>query len=133
MKIQSAAPSRIEWLTERTTYVPSKDVRAIEAIDREGVTRGMVAYDHWAHNSVQMHVALDSPIAARSLLSAAFSYPFIMLGLGVVVGIVPASNQRSLHHALHLGFEEKHRIKDGWEVGTDLVVMEMRKENCRWI
>ena len=133
MRVQAAPDAHLDWLTERTTYVPTAGCRAIEAIDGAGKIRGMVAYDHWAKNSVQMHVALDAPIVARSLLAPAFGYPFEMVGLGVVIGIVPAENTKSAEHARRLGFTETHRIKDGWDVGSDLIVFEMRKENCRWL
>ena len=34
---------------------------------------------------------------------------------------------------MHLGFTEKLRLEDAWADGVDYVVMELKKENCRYL
>jgi RimJ/RimL family protein N-acetyltransferase len=63
----------------------------------------------------------------------AFEYPFIEAGREVLVGIIPAWNRRSLTMAKRLGLRETHRIRDGFDRGVDLVVLEIRKNECRWL
>jgi L-amino acid N-acyltransferase YncA len=131
MRVQAAPPKHFPWLTSRTGCVLTEQARAIEALDGRGLIRGMVAYDGWTENSVQAHMAVDTPIVWRSLLGPAFEYPFTECDKGVLIGIIPGHNARSVAMTRSLGFQEAHRVRDGWAKGDDLVVFEMRREECR--
>lgn len=122
-----------EWFTERTGYVPSRNARGIEAVLPDGRRAGMVVCDGWTPGAVWMHVAVVVPGACRGLLRAAFSYVFEESGRGLALGQVRASNKRSLALARHLGFEVTGRIRDGWAEGEDVVLLALRREDCRWI
>jgi RimJ/RimL family protein N-acetyltransferase len=122
-----------EWLTSRTGVGVTPKFRALEAIDADGRIRGMVGYDNWRPNSVEMHVVLESVAAARPLLRFAFDYAFNHAKKAVAFGLTPASNTRAIRLAKHLGFQTVGRIPDGWEKGADLVVFAMRREDCRWL
>lgn len=120
----------VEWFARRTGYAPAADARAIAAVNARGV-HGMVVFDHWTPASAQLHVALDSPIAGRALLTAAFDYLFNQCGRLVAIGITPTENANALRLNRHLGFRATHLVRDGWAKGVDLVVFELRRE--RWI
>lgn len=113
-------------------HTPRTPCKAIEAVDGQGRVRGRIGYNDWTPSSVRMHVALDGVAASRALLRPAFQYPFLQCGRRVVWGLVPDGSP-SLRLALHAGFREAHRIRDGWAPGVDLVHVEMRREDCRWI
>lgn len=78
-------------------------------------------------------MAADTPIVWRSLLGPAFSYPFEQIGVGIILAIIPASNDKSIRLAQRFGFRETHRVKDGYAVGVDIILHEMRREECRYI
>jgi RimJ/RimL family protein N-acetyltransferase len=67
----------------------------------------------------------------RQLLTEAFRYAFG--AVGVLVAIIRASNERSLRLARHLGFKDTYRVADGWQAGEDMLVLEMRRAQCRWL
>jgi hypothetical protein len=119
------------WLADRTGYSPGPDFRCLVSIGAGGV-RGVVGFDGWTPNSVHMHVALDTPIAARELLRPSFAEAFAN-GRTLALGVVRAGNARILRLIRHLGFREAYRMKDGWAVGEDVVLFEMRREECRWL
>lgn len=121
------------WIKERTSCGISDGFRAIEAVNENGRIAGMIGYDSWTENAVQMHIALDSPAALRPLLRHCFRYPFIQNARSIALGIIPAHNTRSCRLAERVGFCEVHRIVDGWDKGDDLVIYEMRKSDCRWL
>lgn len=133
MRVRASPAWRSEWFHERTGYHLPSDFTAIEAVDGGGLVQGVVAYDHWTPNSAQIHVVLESASAAIPLLRKAFEHPFLRAKVGVLVGVVPAHNESCLKLAKRLGFVQMCRIRDGWRSGVDTVILELRKENCRWI
>lgn len=133
MIVRPAPKEHYLWLVDRTGLNLSLGFRAIEAVDEAGRIHGMVGYDDWTPNSVQMHVAIENPAATRSLLRHAFQYPFKEAGRGLVVGVTPGHLARALKFNKSIGFREVYRIKDGWTPGTDIVIQEMRRDECRWL
>lgn len=131
MEISATRPEELGWIRIRTGVVLSPSAKGIKATDRLGVIRGMVAYDCWTPNSVTAHMAVDTPIAWRSLVRPAFAYPFQTRGL--ILGIIRSSNVRSVETAERLGFTLAHRVRDGYATGDDSLLFEMRREDCRWI
>lgn len=131
--IRAAPRSHLIWLENRTGAVLSREAKGIEAVDATGKVRGQIAYDNWTLNAVQAHMAVDTPIVWRSLRRPAFQYPFEQCDKGVLLGIIPSHNVKSVQTTRALGFRESHRVRDGWAKGDDLIVFEMRREDCRWI
>ena len=133
LTVRAAPKEHLRWLEERTGLALGAHANGIEAVNRAGDIRGMVAYDNWAPNSVQVHMAADTPIAWRSLMGPVCFYPFVERGKGVVLGAIAADNERSLRAAQHMGFRPICRVKDGHDKGVDLLIIEMRKETCHWL
>jgi hypothetical protein len=131
--VQAAPREHFDWLRARSGCKLGPAARVIEALDSSGRIRGMVGYDCWAPNSVQMHLALDAPIAARSLLRPAFEYPFVEAGRGIVFAMVASNAPRVSCLVESLGFARTHCFRDGYAVGVDIVFYEMRRESCRWL
>lgn len=131
--VSAALPSDFGWIQERTGCARTNGFKAIKATDDAGRILGMVAYDGWTENAVQAHMAVDTPVAWRALLKPAFEYPFIQAGKSVILAIIPAGNARSVNLAKRFGFRETYRVRDGWATGEDLVLLEMRREECRWL
>lgn len=133
MRILPVPPEGFQWIVSRTGCATSDKFRAIAAVDGAGVIKGMVALDGWTENAVGMHFALDAPIALRPLLQSAFDWVFNQCGKGLALATIPASNARSLKVAQRIGFEQAHRIADGWAPGVDLVLLQMRRETCKYL
>lgn len=133
MRVEAATPEDFGWLVQRTDCGTTHGFKAIKAVDDAGRIRGMVGYDCWTRNAVQAHMAVDTPMAWRCLVRPAFAYPFQQCGLGVILAAIPAGNSRSVHLARRFGFAETHRVVDGWARGEDLILLEMRRESCRWL
>lgn len=133
MRVGPAHPSHYEWLQKRIDIQIGPEFRAIEAVDAAGRVHGMVGFGGWTPNAVSLHFALDNPAALRSLLRPAFGIAFKDAGKGLAVATVLSTNARSLAVVPRIGFRETYRIRDGWAVGVDLVIFEMRRNECRWI
>lgn len=133
MTVLPCSPDDAWWATERTGYEFAQDARGFRAVDKNGRICGMVLFDRWTPNAAQMHVTLDVPVAARCLIEPSFVLPFLVMRLGLVFGVTPADNEHATALAKRLGFRETHRIKDGWDEGVDLIISEMRRDECRWL
>lgn len=93
----------------------------------------MLGYSAWTPNSVTISIALEHPSAFRHLRYPAFEYPFLEAGREIVLAYILDTNSRSVRLTERLGFQLVTRIRDGWTRGTDILMYEMRKENCRWL
>lgn len=131
--IQAATPEDILVFSKLVSYKPTSGFRGIKLV-KDNVIRAMVGYDRWAPNSVQMHIYISDKFAMNhQFVREAFTYPFVTCDKGVAIGVTPADNLDALKFNENIGFVETYRMKDGWDVGVDVVVQEMRRENCRWI
>jgi RimJ/RimL family protein N-acetyltransferase len=80
-----------------------------------------------------MHVAaIDDNWISKDLLWAVFDYPFNKLGVSVILATVSSNNKEALKLDRHLGFLDKAYIEDA-HLDGDLVILAMRRENCRWL
>lgn len=133
MKVRAAPPQHLGWIQERVGCALTPGATAIEAIDSAGRVLGMVVFDGWTPNAVQLHVAVDTPAAWVALTRPMFQYVFEQAGREVLMGMVLGSNTKCLRLARGLGFRGSHRVKDGHSKGVDLVMVEIRKNECRWL
>lgn len=121
-----------DWLCQRIGYEPTQHMRVIAREDVNGRIIGAVGFDRWNGKSCEMHCAGEGNWLSRELLGAIFRYPFEVAGCSVVLAIVDSANERALRLNEHAGFERVATIEGGHPDG-DLVIMQMRREKCRWI
>lgn len=133
MTVRAATTSELAWIVERTSCALTPGARGLAAVDAQGRIVGMVVFDGWTESAAVMHVAFDKPIACRSLLFASFDYLFNQCGRELALGILPSHNEKALAFDKKVGFREAYRVRDGWAAGDDLVLIELRKNDCRWL
>jgi hypothetical protein len=122
-----------DWLVRLMNHpLPEETVCIGQEID--GNLVAVVGYCSFMPNACQMHIAALSEVnwMSRDLLWAAFDYPFNVLGVKVILGQICGSNEDALRLNRHLGFKVVAEIPDAHMDG-DLVIMAMRKEDCRWL
>lgn len=128
--IVAANALQIGHLCRVTGLLPTAHVKGIAQVIG-GQTKAVVVYDRWTENSVEMHIWIQR--MTPGFVRAAFEYPFIQGGRGLVIGVTPGNNAAALAMNKRLGFKIVHTIRDGNAVGEDLIIQEMRKNDCRWI
>jgi RimJ/RimL family protein N-acetyltransferase len=99
----------------------------------DGEVKAVVAFDNILDKSCEMHTAAIVPNwINKDLLWACFDYPFNILKVKVILATVASSNTEALKLDRHLGFVDKAYIEDA-HIDGDLVILAMRRENCRWL
>jgi RimJ/RimL family protein N-acetyltransferase len=99
----------------------------------DGEVKAVVAFDNILDKSCEMHTAAIVPNwISKDLLWACFDYPFNILKVKVILATVASSNTEALKLDRHLGFVDKAYIEDA-HIDGDLVILAMRRENCRWL
>ena len=99
----------------------------------DGAVKAVVAFDNILDKSCEMHTAAIVPNwISKDLLWACFDYPFNILKVKVILASVASTNKEALKLDRHLGFVDKAYIEDA-HIDGDLVILAMRRENCRWL
>ena len=132
--IRKAHPEEIIRAALAMSYAPSAQVKGIVLAEKRAM-KACVLYDYWTYNSANVHIySTDaSSLLNPRFVEEMFRYPYEQLGLGILMAVTPADSTASLAFSKALGFREIMRIKDGWKVGIDMVVKEMRREECRYL
>lgn len=113
-----------------------EDTKGILAIDdKSGECVAGCILNNWTYSSVCVHQWIDNPLVLRhGFFEEICRYVFEVAGREVLIGLVPADNEKALKLNKHIGFKETHRVKDGFRRGVDTVIMEARYEDLyRWM
>lgn len=113
---------------------PWHDYEAI-GIERNGqLVGGFVIDNYIAGARCSVHCAgIGRHWLTREALYAVFDYVFRQLACQAIVNIVAGCNAESRRFTAHLGFAEVHRIKGGGRDGSDGIIFEMQKTDCKWL
>lgn len=135
MKIEASTLEDINWIRKELKIARIDDIRGISATSNSGELYGVCAMDSWTEGSVQVHIAIKNPICLRNydFIKESFNYIFNVGGRLTALGFVSSENKKALIFDKKIGFQEIARIKDGVKSGVDTVILELRRENCKWI
>jgi RimJ/RimL family protein N-acetyltransferase len=113
------------------TFTPGLDVCI--GREKDGELLGGVVYTGHTGASCQMHQWGSTPKWINiDMLWVAFHYPFMQLDYRCILGLVRAKNEATIRENLKHGFKEVARVKYVYP-GDDLVLMQLLKEDCRWL
>jgi hypothetical protein len=101
-------------------------------LEKDGRIVAAGVFDGWTYNAVFMHMMTTNmrEVMRSKFLNEVFDYIFTTVGKKKALGLIAANNTRSLRLAKRFGFAEKTRIEDGIDDGVDMVVIELKPDNC---
>lgn len=123
------------WVAARIgNAAPWHDYEAI-GLEQAGQLVGGVVIDNYIPGArCSVHCAgAGRRWLNREFLAVVFDYVFRQLGCQAIVNVVAGCNADSLRFTAHIGFREVHRIRGGGRAGSDGVIFEMQKTDCKWI
>lgn len=133
MTPEYARTHELEWASIKTGVAFSSEARGISVIDQDRRTRGVVVFDSWTPNAAQVHMAIDTPMATKTLIEAAADYVFHTACRKLVWMMIRETKTQAVKLARHIGFREMYRVTDGWADGRDIILFELRRDDCRWL
>lgn len=121
----------ISWICKKLDGDAVDNLRCIgQKID--GEIKAVASYSNFQGKSCNFSLAGEGNFMNKDFLWAMFDYPFNILKLKVIIATISGNNKKSLKLSRHLGFEEVANIADAHKDGN-LVIMTMRRENCKWL
>lgn len=133
--IRAATQKEIRYVCDLISFSYNSNSNGVVIEDEVGGVGAMAIYDRWTHTAVEMHAYSSSPkyVFRPEFCQAIFHYPFVEQHKMLAFAVTPCDNIGSIALARFLGFKEVYRIRDGWDTGTDMVIQEIRRENCRFL
>jgi RimJ/RimL family protein N-acetyltransferase len=103
-------------------------------LERNGKLVAGVVYEQFNGASVNMHISAvpGRHWCNRLLLWAMFDYPFNVLKVRRVTGLICSTNADSIRFAEHIGFQHEATLKDASPNG-DLLVYVLFKDQCKYL
>lgn len=122
------------WVAERIGCSPWGENEAALGLEKDGeLVAGVVLDGYMPSGSGSLHCAGSGRHwLTRLFLFSVFDWCFNQLDLKVLVNKVSGANAASLRFTQHIGFTELARFPRAWDGKNDLVLFELRQENCRW-
>jgi RimJ/RimL family protein N-acetyltransferase len=123
------------WVKARIPVLLTEDMKGIMAIEyATNRPVGAVILDNWSENSVQCHLAIDSPMLLKhGFLEECMDYVFNTCKREKAYGIIPSDNIKAIKLDKHMGFVEVARLKNSVSPGVDAIIMEMTRETSKYI
>ena len=123
------------WVAEKVGRDHPWVHEAALGLEQDGeLVGGIVLSDYVPHARASMHCAGKGKTwLNRTFLFACFDYAFNFLDLKVLINTAAADNEASLRFMKHIGFREISHIPQAWDGTKDLVLFELRRDECKWI
>jgi RimJ/RimL family protein N-acetyltransferase len=135
MIVRAMTQKEIREICAKINFSYNSNSNGILIEDENGGVGAAAIYDRWTHTAVEMHAYSAGPkyVFRPEFCRAMFDYPFNQQNKMLAFAVTPCDNIASIALARFLGFKEVYRIRDGWDSGTDMVIQEIRRENCRFL
>jgi hypothetical protein len=120
------------WINKQVRLLRVEDTTGIVAVNSDtGELIGACVMDSWTKNAVQCHLTITNMMAVRhGFINRIADYVFTECDRKLIIGLVPARNEKALKLDKHIGFTVKTVFEDVFEDGSDYVIMELKRENC---
>jgi RimJ/RimL family protein N-acetyltransferase len=117
-----------DWLKANMSIVLSEDLIGFVARD-DKKRLGAVLFNDFSFSSAQVHIVIISPKAIKiGLLEFAADYAYNVLNKEYLIAYIAENNTACLNLVSRLGFSLKTTIRDGWEKGVDILMLEAPTE-----
>src|SRR5262245_17947780 len=124
----------VEFLREHAGVHPSADLRVIGWVS-EGKLVIVVGLNGFLGKLAQIHIAFAPGwhFSPRDMLEEVFRHAFISEKREMLLGVVNSNNAKAMRWDQHLGFRELYRLPGMHDGDGDVVLLAMKKDECRYL
>jgi hypothetical protein len=134
MKVVPMEGALWNWFNSHLPILAVEDTEGMVMLRDDNTPIAGFVMDNWTHNSVQGHFLLLDPMALRNkFYDMCASYIFDERQRAVIYSFVPGDNPKAISLNIKFGWTEKFRMEEAFKEGVDYVVMELKKEDCKYI
>ena len=102
-------------------------------LEKDGEIVCIFGYDNFNGKSCQQHIVYkQGEYVPRNYVWFVYYYPFMQMGVDMLIGMLPSNNDRIIDLAKHAGFVEKYRIVGAHPEG-DIILSTLNKQDCRFL
>ena len=123
------------WVRSRLPVLRTEDTGGLVAYDKDtGELQAACMWDNWTHTTVQVHLLIvNKKVLKMGFLEEKADYLFNHKKRFAIYGFVPGDNIKALRMNTRIGFTVKSILEDGISNGVDYILLELKKENCRFL
>lgn len=134
VRYEAAAETHLWWMYNHLRFEMTARMKGIIALDENNRPLGGCVFENWTYTGGEIHVIVTNSLVLRHrFIEEMLTYFFKTCDRKVLFCTILSSNEKCLKFVRHIGFTEVSRIKEGYDEGVDLVIHELRRENCEWI
>ena len=105
----------LDWAQARLHCRFDDECKTISSVDDDGGVLAVVIYERITRHDCLMHVSSTDPRwCSKPFLRAAFTYPFVQLGLERVTFVVSEENEEAMALCERLGAKREGRLRRGF-------------------
>lgn len=112
---------------------PCTDMIQTIGLEKDGDLIAVAGYNCFSGSTCQQHLTIArGEKVIRKFVWFIYFYPFVQLGIKMLIAIMPEDNANIVRLAKNAGFIEKYRI-DGDHPDGDLILCTLKKSDCRFL
>jgi hypothetical protein len=120
-----------DWWSDFMGYPVT--MQAMIGLEKDGEIVCIFGYDNFNGKSCQQHIVYkQGEYVPRNYVWFVYYYPFVQIGIDLLIGMTPANNEKALRLSKHAGFVEKYRIVGAHPEG-DIILSTLLKQDCRFL
>lgn len=118
----------LDWLGDRAGGIGYDMVQAI-GLEKDGELVSVTGYKNFTEKACHIHFAIDKgAYPTREYIWFIHYYPFIQVGIDVLIGIISDANRGIVNLTRRMGYIEQCKIEE-----AGLIVTTLSKTNCKWM
>lgn len=126
--------SEWKWIQERAHTILCGDMCGIVARNTSGEIQAVAVFDSFTVNACNVHLAIENPMVIKhGFINEIARYAFVVRDRTRLFGLVPSNNRAAIKFDTHIGMKEITRVPNALAEGVDYIIMQMTKEDCRWL
>lgn len=123
----------LEYVQSRCDTKFAPPYTCVGFLKRDGSLGSGFVFYNYTRGNIEVALAAEPGGISRSALKAVCRYVFEQLGCRGMTALIEGKNRASVELAKRCGMAEKATIEDYCPDGDEIVILRMKRAECRWL